>query len=104
MDNIRVACIGDSLTYGYLVEDRPVNCYPSKLQRLLGEKYTIKNFGVNGLTMLKNGPESYWESEEFQLSLHFNPNIVIIMLGTNDSKPALRSKYFSEYFEAFYFS
>jgi len=87
MNATRVACIGDSLTFGYLVENRFRNCYPARLNDLLGESYEVRNFGVNGLTLLKSGDSPYWEHKYFNLSLEFNPHVVIIMLGTNDSKP-----------------
>lgn len=83
---IKVACIGDSLTYGYLVEDREVNCYPAVLNELLGNDYVVGNFGVNGLTLLKSGDQPYWNHENFKLSSMIEPDIVIIMLGTNDLK------------------
>ena len=84
---IKIACVGDSLTYGHLVEDREVNCYPAMLNELLGDNYVVGNFGVNGHTMLKTGDRPYWDHENFRLSSILNPDVVIIMLGTNDSKP-----------------
>ena len=84
---IKIACIGDSLTYGHLVEDREVNCYPAVLNELLGDDYVVGNFGVNGHTMLKTGDQPYWNHENFKLSQLFEPDIIIIMLGSNDSKP-----------------
>ena len=84
---IKIACVGDSLTYGYLVEDREVNCYPAVLNELLGDDYVVANFGVNGHTMLKTGDMPYWDHENFRFSALIEPDIVIIMLGSNDSKP-----------------
>jgi len=84
---IKIACIGDSLTYGLLVEDREANCYPAVLNELLGDDYVVGNFGVNGHTMLKTGDQPYWNHENFKLSKLIEPDIVIIMLGSNDSKP-----------------
>jgi len=84
---INISCIGDSLTYGYLVENREENCYPTVLNDLLGDDYVVANFGVNAHTMLKTGDFPYWEHENFKFSSLIEPDIVIIMLGTNDSKP-----------------
>jgi len=84
---INITCVGDSLTYGYLVEDREINCYPAVLNELLGDEYVVGNFGVNGCTMLKTSPQPYWSHENFKLSAMTLPDIVIIMLGTNDSMP-----------------
>lgn len=83
---IKIACVGDSLTYGHLVEDREMNCYPAVLNERLGDEYVVGNFGVNGHTMLKISDNPYWEHENFKLSTLFEPDIVIIMLGSNDSK------------------
>lgn len=82
----RIACVGDSITYGAHVWNRRINCYPAKLQKLLGEKYLVRNFGVNSGTMQKVSDKPYWEQTNFKKSTDFLPNIVILMLGTNDSK------------------
>ena len=84
---VKIACVGDSLTYGHLVEDREINCYPALLNELLGNEYVVGNFGANGYTMLKTGDHPYWDHENFRFSGMIHPDIVIIMLGTNDSKP-----------------
>src|ERR1044072_7428681 len=88
---IRVACVGDSITWGSGVEGRESNSYPAVLQRLLGEKYEVSNFGVSGATMLKRGDKPYWEMSAFTDALAFKPNVVVIKLGTNDSKPQNRT-------------
>lgn len=84
---IRIACIGNSITYGYDIEDREINSYPAQLEKLLGENYTVKNFGYSGRTLLSNGDKPYINEKVFTDALQFEPNIVIIMLGTNDTKP-----------------
>ncbi|WP_282073636.1 GDSL-type esterase/lipase family protein [Polaribacter atrinae] len=81
---IKVACIGDSVTYGSGIENREDNSYPEQLQQLLGSSYRVKNFGYPGATMLKKGHKPYWEKSEFKKSQEFTPNIVIIHLGLND--------------------
>jgi len=81
-----VSCVGDSLTYGYAVEDRENNCYPHVLNDLLGDDYVVGNFGLNGATMLKTGDLPYWSHENFKMSGMIDPDYVIIMLGSNDSK------------------
>jgi acyl-CoA thioesterase-1 len=86
-DKMRVACVGDSITYGAGVEDREKNNYPLKLNELLGEKYEVKNFGNSGATLLKHGDKPYWTLGEFKAASEFQPNIVVIKLGTNDTKP-----------------
>jgi lysophospholipase L1-like esterase len=90
-DAVRIACIGDSITFGACVEDRENNSYPKVLENILradlGPGYQVKNFGVNGATMVKDGCPAYIQSPEYPAALAFNPNAVVIMLGTNDSKP-----------------
>lgn len=81
----RVACIGDSITRGSGAEKG--KCYPSQLQAMLGDEWVVGNFGVSGRTLLKKGDFPYWREKAYQKALRFNPDVVIIMLGTNDSKP-----------------
>lgn len=89
-NKIKIACIGNSITYGYGVSNRFDNCYPSQLQNLLGDKYLVYNFGIAGKTLSRNVNDSYWSTPPFTHShLPFMPDKVIIMLGTNDSKPQI---------------
>lgn len=82
----KIACVGDSITYGSGITERDSFSYPKQLQNKLGKKYEVKNFGVSGATLLKKGDKPYWEEPEFNSAKEFKPDIVIIMLGTNDSK------------------
>ena len=82
---IKVACVGNSITYGSRVENREQNSYPAQLQRLLGDEYEVKNFGVSATTALYKGLYPYVEKEKYNESLEYNPDIVIIKLGTNDA-------------------
>lgn len=82
---IRVACVGDSITFGMGIENRAAHSYPAMLQDLLGPAYEVRNFGVSATTALKNGAWPYWETPEFKAALAFSPDIVVLMLGTNDS-------------------
>jgi acyl-CoA thioesterase I len=82
---IKVACVGDSITQGSGAADG--QSYPSQLQTFLGEKWQVGNFGVSARTLLKNGDFPYWKENAYQEALKFEPNAVIIMLGTNDTKP-----------------
>lgn len=83
---IRVACIGNSITYGAKIENREINSYPSQLSHLLGERYEVRNFGKSGATLLHKGNIPYCESKEYKQALDFQPDWVFIKLGTNDSK------------------
>jgi len=86
MELFNISCVGDSLTYGYGVDNREDNCYPHVLNNLLGDDFVVGNFGVNGATILKTGDLPYWDHENFKMSGMIDPHDVIIMLGSNDSK------------------
>ena len=82
---VRVACVGDSITQG--VHVRGEDNYPSVLGRLLGKRYQVRNFGFLGGTVMNVNDRPYSACAEFKEAVSFNPDIVIFMLGTNDSKP-----------------
>ena len=84
---VRVACIGNSITDGFGIDMATQQGYPARLQRLLGNGYHVKNFGVSGRTMLNKGDLPYQNELAWRDALAFRPDIVIIKLGTNDSKP-----------------
>jgi lysophospholipase L1-like esterase len=85
-DLIRVACVGDSITRGTFVWRRKQRSYPAQLQALLGERFCVRNFGVNGHAAQRSADRPYWKSDEFTASGAFQPDVVLIMLGTNDSR------------------
>ena len=84
---IRVACVGDSITYGHGIRDRLHDAYPGVLSTMLGEKYDVRNFGVSGTTTMTGTDMPYMNEQAYKDALEFNPQIVTIKLGTNDSKP-----------------
>ena len=85
---LKVACIGDSITEGFgLKLDKGDSTYPMLLQEMLGPSYNVKNFGVSGKTMIRNVPDAYWTVPQYTQALQWEPDIVIIKLGTNDTKP-----------------
>lgn len=84
---IRLACIGDSITFGYGIKNHETNSYPAQLGDMLGDRWDVRNFGVSGATLLKNGDRPYWNQDAYKKALEFNPDVVVIMLGTNDTKP-----------------
>ena len=86
----KVACVGDSITAGYLS-----SCgltYPNQLQTLFGEKYNVSNYGSGGKTMLKashlptGDKASYWATQQYAEARASRSDIVVLMLGTNDAK------------------
>lgn len=83
---IKVACVGDSITYGHGVEDWEENNYPAVLQEILGDEYHVMNFGSSGACVNPDGDQPYVEREVYQDSIDYDADILIFMLGTNDSK------------------
>jgi lysophospholipase L1-like esterase len=96
-NTIKVACVGDSITEGY-----GIAVYPSFLGKLMGSKYQVNNYGVGGCTLLKKGDKPYWNQSAYTNSHAWQPDIVLIMLGTNDSKPynwSLKEEFKTDYAE-----
>ncbi len=96
-DAKRVACIGNSITDGAGIDYVDVRSYPAQLQKMLGRDYCVKNFGVSGRTMLNKGNRPYMKENAWQEAKAFNPDILVIKLGTNDSKPMNWDKHSKEY-------
>ncbi|MBQ2589934.1 MAG: alpha/beta hydrolase fold domain-containing protein, partial [Prevotella sp.] len=86
-DAMKVACIGNSITDGHGIDVATQFGYPALLQQMLGDNYWVKNFGVSARTMLNKGDNPYMNEMAWKDAVAFNPDIVIIKLGTNDSKP-----------------
>lgn len=86
-DAIRVACIGNSITEGFGIDMCGAYGYPAELQKILGKDYWVKNFGVSSRTMLNKGDYPYMNELAWQDAQAFKPDVVLIKLGTNDSKP-----------------
>lgn len=85
-DDTRIAAIGDSITYDLYVAASEDDFYPQQLDDLLGDGYAVHNFGVSNYAAQSSSDFPYETTEEYQESLDFNPEIVIVMLGTNDTK------------------
>lgn len=83
---VKVACVGDSITEGAGAPKG--ESYPSQLQRMLGDDWVVLNFGVGGRTLMKTGDRPYWDEDAYKEALRSKADVVIIMLGTNDSRPA----------------
>ena len=105
-DIIRIACVGDSLTQS--------SGYPYELWKLLGSNapytvgnhsygsydqnntltdsplYAVGNFGAGSTTVLLNTETPYMNNSMFKSALQFQPDIIIVMLGTNDAQPNLK--------------
>ena len=84
---IKIACAGDSTTYGHGISGWPKNNYPSVLQNLLGDKYHVNNYGVSSFAVQTGADRSYRSLPHYQESLAYDADYVVFMMGSNDSKP-----------------
>ncbi len=96
-EKIRVACVGNSVTYGYLLPEREKNCYPARLQTMLGDNYDVRNFGHSGATLLNKGHRPYMKLPEFRAAVDYKADIVVIHLGLNDTDPRNWPNYSEEF-------
>jgi len=83
---VRVACVGDSITWGYGLSNREDNCYPAQLAVMLGTNWVVRNFGVNATTLLHQGDLPYVKQPACHQALGFKPDVAVIDFGANDSK------------------
>lgn len=97
----RIACIGNSITFGARLTHPETASYPAVLSALFTEKgylnYEIKNFGIGGATMLRFGSPNLWRMLD-SLKI-FPPDIVVIKAGTNETvgAPRLNWEHISEF-------
>ena len=97
-EKIKVACIGNSVTYGYGHKEPAKTSYPSQLQQMLGDKYEVRNFGHSGATLLSKGHRPYINLPEYKAALEFAPDIAVIHLGLNDTDPRNWPNYRDEFY------
>ena len=98
-DAIKIVCMGDSLTAGTGIPDKYKQyfSYPAQLQQLLGSGYNVLNCGKPSATALpkssayfnSNGYH-YGTAEAYSNAKEFAPDIMVLMLGTNDVAGFLR--------------
>ncbi|MBO6102526.1 MAG: hypothetical protein J6P03_04645 [Opitutales bacterium] len=84
---VKIACIGDSISEGFGLANSCVDSYSVLLGEMLGEGYEVKNFGITGKCVQRDSNDPYWKSGRMERIVAFDPDIIIIKLGTNDSKP-----------------
>lgn len=94
---VKVACVGNSITYGIGVDDPVRDSYPAQLQRLLGDKYQVGRFGRPGATLLAKGHRPYFSQPEYEEAKAFVPDIAVIHLGVNDTDPRNWPNYRDEF-------
>jgi lysophospholipase L1-like esterase len=101
--HVRIGFIGNSITFGATLTNPKTECYPAQLGQLLQEKFgdtcILSNFGISSRTMLKHGDYPIWNDVEFRNAWKFAPDILLICLGTNDSKPQNWDLYGNEFYD-----
>ena len=97
-EKTKVACIGNSVTYGMTHKNPSETSYPTRLQQLLGDRYEVRNFGHSGATLLSKGHRPYINLPEYTAALEFAPEIAIIHLGLNDTDPRNWPNYRDEFY------
>ena len=98
-EKLKIAFIGDSITYGYKASDPSIKSYPAVFNTLFNERYEVGNYGVSAAyTIAADSPYnyrastpklSYKNTKRYIPSRDFNPDVVLIMLGTNDIRSLL---------------
>lgn len=82
----RIACVGDSITWGFTIVNRRKYSYPALMQQRLGDEYEVRNFGYNDAAARFDADTPYVKKNVYQDSLEWNPDVVLLMLGSNDTK------------------
>jgi len=85
---VKIACLGDSITFGIGLTNAATASYPAKLGELLGERFAVKGFARPGATILRKADVPFAAQEELKSAKDYKPDIVFVLLGTNDSKGA----------------
>ncbi len=85
---IRIACVGDSTTFGFGLENRREEAYPTVLQLLAGDAARVRNYGFSGATAARTGNEPYWQTTAFADATRYQPELVLLLLGVNDAQHA----------------
>ena len=85
-EQIRIACVGDSITYGCFVAGQPWNSYPRQLAKMLGDGYLVANYGYTNRTAIRTADYPYTAERLYSQSLEYQPDIVLLLLGANDTK------------------
>ncbi|MGC8802543.1 MAG: GDSL-type esterase/lipase family protein [Bacteroidales bacterium] len=98
---VRFGFIGNSITIGTGLTSPQTECYPAQIGVLLASKYgdtcEVRNFAVSGRTMLRKGDFPIWNELDFRRALNYAPDILFVLLGTNDSKPQNWDTYGNEF-------
>ena len=75
---IKVACVGDSITYGHGIKNWPKNNYPVLLQNLLGDGYHVNSYGVSGRAVQDNSDQPYRALPHYEESVAYDADIIVL--------------------------
>ena len=90
---IRIACCGDSITFGTCAEDAVIDkytykkenqFYPNQMQKLYGTSAVVGNFGYPG-SYVGTSHNKYLNSCVYAALCEFDPDVIVIALGTNNA-------------------
>ena len=84
----RIVCIGNSQTAGIGTTYPSTKAWPAQLRTMLGSEYSLLNCGVSGSVMTKTGSSPYWNNFQFTTARNFDPQILIISIGSDDASTA----------------
>jgi len=84
---IKLAFVGASITAGFGTANPARSAYPWQLARMLGDGWEVRDFGVNGATLIHSGDSPYIRTPSYQKALAYRPDVLVIDLGANDTKP-----------------
>ena len=85
-EKVKVAFVGDSITYGATLADASTESFAAIIKEKVGADYEVMNFGKSSKCALSTSLQPYTATEEYSASIEFEPDILFIMLGTNDIK------------------
>ena len=90
---LRIACCGDSITFGTCASDlvkdgytyaKENYFYPTYMQRLYGTSAVVGNFGYPG-SNVSTSYNKYLNSCVYASLCEFDPDIIVLALGTNNA-------------------
>jgi lysophospholipase L1-like esterase len=82
---VRIVTAGDSITAGVGASSAAA-AYPARLAALLGPGFVVQPEATSGATLLRAGRPSYRQTPGVANAVSAAPDIITVMLGTNDSK------------------
>ena len=99
VETYRIACVGDSITYGFGLDDIHKESYPALLEKLMGSRFEVKNFGRSGGGRWEGGAFPYTSTIEYFRAIDYDADVYVICLGTNDLVQTIDDKFIKAFKE-----